>query len=102
MIHGTGKTNKKAKLNIKGKERFDEIVRSRLVDGKFNVPIELCDLPDGDLRTRFNTLDLKHVQVIKESFIKDRVSNSEWTLAVFGVTPGSFKFQSYLGREKVT
>lgn len=95
------KAHKNTKLDHRGKERFDEIVRSRKVAKSFVVPVELCELPDGNLRTRFNTLDLPHVQRIKNSFIKDRVSTSEWTLAVFGVAPSSFKMESYLGRSAV-
>lgn len=97
----TAKSIKKSKLDDRGKDRYEEIVNVRRFSQSLVVPVSLCELPDKALRTRFNTLDPAHVQRLKESFIKDKTTTSERTLAVFGVTPNKFDLESYHGRSPV-
>lgn len=101
MIKSTLKERRKSKHNAEVTQRLEEIARARCVEGMHIVPIELCELPDWELRTRFSTVNPAHVQVMKESVLKDPRKNSEWSVVVFGVAPNQFKLENYLGRGKV-
>ena len=77
-------------------KRMEDINRTHLVPKPQEIPIALCDLPSENLRSRYQTLDPKHVKKLYDSFRTNRTQISSWIVVVFGIFPDKFKLENYL------